>query len=224
MFVLVALVGGVVALGSYVASGPRMRTITAALANDPDVEVEPTRIGTFALRTRPHLRAARFAESGKGPHPWRIRTRAPLLSARSTLVFLRRGLVPMLRHTDGATVVETSWDELESVVIIRGSSPDIVRGWLQSLTVRSHVVQLFADPEIQALLLSPQGDVEVEMIGPSVDAAQIKKKLLDAVAVVEALEQVVDAPAIAMLSHRIDEGGVGASSGTPFVIPLGERR
>ena len=222
-----------VAIGAIVfgvvSTGKQRKAIAAALEGDREVAMVGG-TGSFAVfqfATRPPLRPMTMVAAGGGknnPPRWELAGELPGISARTTVSVSREGVSGKLRETLGMKDVHVGDDAFDKLVCLRGNEPDVVRGVFSTAAVQAATRELFADGAFWRLAIDAKGAFRMSFARGKVEVSDVKRKLLAAVALADALDHAAEAQPLPDPRSSVRTSGVGASSGAPISISVGERR
>lgn len=204
------------------------KKLAAALRDDRTVMLLPSPTNIVHVRSmptndRPRAIEARAARGRSGPTvKWFVTGELPRLAARTSLLLERKGLAEHIGDLVGIHDVLSNDQAIDGEVRIRGSTQDVVRGIVCRREVIAALRAFFLERQGLSFDLSLDGRFTMCVARGGLAVEDVRATMDAAAALLDVLEEHADAPPLADPGSL--GGGVGPDSGTPFVVPLGDRR
>ncbi|MBI1949609.1 MAG: hypothetical protein HYS27_28240 [Deltaproteobacteria bacterium] len=225
------LVGGV-AVALATASALRntgLAGFRSAFDHDEDVSAELQesfdRNRRFLLRLTTRQPKHRFAsaETTNARKEWLLAGRCVALGKRTTMEISPEGMLGRLREQVGVADVHVGHDsEVDRLLELRGSDPDVIRGLFDDAAARAALVALFREDHATRFVLEEDGMVECALPRRDLQPVTAKALLLRFVALLAALDGAATAEprgAPPPSTQTLPPQGVGAGSGSPLGVP-----
>lgn len=207
-------------VAAWRARGRRLPLV--AVDNERVVSAHGGPYGPAVLKTRPPLPGVTLASGGgriDGPAHWIGTAALPELGARTWFLLERASLI--LSKSPGGVRVGGRFDER---LTLGGGDEDVLRALFSRDEVQAAALTLRDDEAFIKVLMLEDGTLTAHFGLGDLNMERAERLAVGVAQLVAALQHCADVPPLPKAALQLDGKGAGAGSGTPVVIPLGDRR